>query len=126
MTTKEEFEYTKCAEACKGISTLNLAKSDFILFISVIRQFLSNRLTVKYLQSGGGLTADRWGHRITFCINIHLRQALIFSKRPLNFSKRPPFLRRLQIVYKTLRNIDKSRGLLYKYTVLYIFIHFQF
>jgi len=32
LTAKEEFEYTKCAEACKGIFTLNLAKSDFILF----------------------------------------------------------------------------------------------
>ena len=83
------------------------------------------------LSADGWMTDDGWGRKTEFCINIHSKRPLFFpkrpsffSKRPLIFSKRPPFLQSLRIPYKILRNLDKRRRCLYKYTVLCIFMHF--
>ena len=90
-----------------------------------------NMLSTMCLSADGWLTDDGWGRKTEFCINIHSKRPLFFpkrpsffSKRPLIFSKQPPFLQSLRIPYKTLRNLDKRRRCLYKYTVLCIFMHF--
>ena len=107
-----------------------LLKFYFNCYPSSVRSSCKH-MFARRLQADRWLTADGWGQSVAFCINMRQKRPLFFpkrplffSKRPLFFSKRPPFLQSLLIRYKSLRNLDKSRVQLHKYTITWIFMHY--